>query len=354
MKRLRSVIPSLVYLFLISAFLYALYTYREQLASIVEVLQAGVWYLMLAAVVTLAAAMYNQAVLYATIYTLLELPSHRHEMLPLYLVRRFVLVAAPSGGFSGWVPFLQFARRREVSVGTVFVANLIYTILWYSAFGVFLLLGLFTLFVAHDLEWFEISAALVMLAVDSVMIALVALAWAAPQAPHRILQVAGALLERLFARLGQEPPLSRAQLSTFATDLTEGVGQMRRAGWRRLLAPTAHALLNETLHLLILWLTALAFGVTLHFGVLVAAYSVSVLFWIVSPTPGGLGFVEGTLIIVLTSLGVPADSATVITLAFRGIAFWLPFFLGFGALRWMRQHPGPRGAGLPPEEAAAE
>jgi hypothetical protein len=49
--------------------------------------------------------------------------------------------------------------------------------------------------------------------------------------------------------------------------------------------------------------------------------------------------VEGTLILVLTALGVRAHNATVITLAYRGISFWLPFVLGFAALRWFRQHP---------------
>ena len=63
----------------------------------------------------------------------------------------------------------------------------------------------------------------------------------------------------------------------------------------------------------------------------------SVLFYIVSPTPGGLGFVEGALILVLTSLGVPQAGATVVTLAYRGITFWLPFLLGFVALRRVKR-----------------
>jgi uncharacterized membrane protein YbhN (UPF0104 family) len=32
-------------------------------------------------------------------------------------------------------------------------------------------------------------------------------------------------------------------------------------------------------------------------------------------------------------LGVPQAGATVVTLAYRGITFWLPFLLGFVALR---------------------
>ncbi len=338
MKR-RLTFQHIVYLFLIAAFTYAVYRYRDQLVDIVDVLQQGVWYFILAALLVLGLAVYNQALLYASIYQLLALPSSRHEFLPLYLVKRFVQVAAPSGGFSGWVPYLQFARRRDISVGSVFVANLIYTILWYSTFGVFLLLGLFYLFVAHDLQWFEISAALLMLVTDLTMISLLVFAWLRPHLPHRMMRGLGRTLQVAFGRIKRSPPLTELQLTTFAADLTAGIAQMRRAGSRRLLMPVVYAMANETLHIAMFFLIALAFRERLSYGVLVAAYSISVLFWVVSPTPGGLGFVEGTLIIVLTTLEVPAGHATVITLAYRGITFWLPFILGFLALRWFNRHP---------------
>lgn len=333
----------LVYAFLIGAFGYTIYTYRDQLSDIVDVFQRGVWYFLLASLLVLALTIFNQAALYSSIYSMLGLPSNHREFLPLYLVRRFVLVAAPSGGFSGWVPFIQFARKRDISVGTVFVANLIYTILWYSAFGVFMLVGLIYLFVGHDLQWFEISAALIMMAADAVMIALLIAAWIAPQMTIKIFAWVGAALRRISGWLRRQPPFSAEQLLNFAGDLNEGIAQMRRAGWRRMLIPTVYALANEALNMGMFFLVALAFGVEISLGVLVAAYSVSILFWVVVPTPGGLGVVEGTLILVLTTLGVSAGASAVVTLAYRGITFWLPFVLGFGALRWFNRQQARAG-----------
>src|SRR5574341_1327067 len=218
-----------VYLFLVCAFAYALYTYRDQLAEIWDVLQRGLWYWIGLTAIVLGLAMYNQALLYADIYDALSLPSSKRELLPLYLVRRFVQVAAPSGGFSGWVPFIQFARRRDISIGAVFVANLIYTILWYSTFAVFLLLGLLFLFIAHDLQWFEISAAIVLLAADLIMIGLFVAAWIAPQMTIKIFAWVGAALRRISGWLRRQPPFSAEQLLNFAGDLNEGIAQMRRA-----------------------------------------------------------------------------------------------------------------------------
>lgn len=330
---------TIIYLLLAGAFAYSIIKYRDQLADIYVVLQEGVWYLLLGTALVLAVAMYNQATWYASIYKILELPSDTSVLLPLYLVRRFVTVAAPSGGFSGWVPFLQFARQRDLSVGVVFIANLVYTILWYSAFFIFLLFGLVVLFISHDLQWFEISAALVMLFADIVMITGLVLAWFAPHLLDQVLRWLSAAMRTIFGWLRRQPPLAESQFMTFADDLNQGVTLMRESDWHHMLEPIGHALLNETLHIVMFYMCAFAFGVKLNFGVLVAAYSISILFYVVSPTPGGLGFVEGTLILVLTSLGVRAHNATVITLAYRGITFWLPFILGFIALRWFRQHP---------------
>lgn len=46
-----------------------------------------------------------------------------------------------------------------------------------------------------------------------------------------------------------------------------------------------------------------------------------------------VGVVEGLMPLVYTSPGLPVAEATVITLAFRGPAFWIPFLLGFALLR---------------------
>jgi phosphatidylglycerol lysyltransferase len=57
------------------------------------------------------------------------------------------------------------------------------------------------------------------------------------------------------------------------------------------------------------------------------------LFWIVSITPQGIGVLEGVMALVYTSLDVPVAKVTVISLAFRGLTFWLPLAIGFFLLR---------------------
>ena len=327
------------FLFLLIAFGYALYSYQGQLMEIMQVLQQGVWYLLLTAVFILGLAVYNQGLLYGSIYKALSLPPPKERHLSyLYLITRFVSVAAPSGGLSGVLPFIQEARRRNVSVGPVLIVNLLYLILWYSTLGVFLFIGLLHLFFIHDLQWFEISNAIILLLADLALIGGLAIAWTAPQRLEAILNQIGRLVGKVTGLWKRPSPLPPQRIATFIGELEDAINEIRQVGYQSLTQPALHAFLNEILNLGVLFFVAWSFGIRLSFGVLVASYSVGMLFFVMTPTPGGLGFVEGILILVMSSLDVPRGSALVITLGYRGLTFWLPFILGFFAYRWFNRY----------------
>ena len=326
-------------LYIILAILFARFVFMNsgQLVEIVAVLRSGVWYLLLVVGLLFALAVQNQGRLYSSIYAMLHLPPERKKLSAIFLVSRFMSVAAPSGGLSGAVPFIQDARRRNLGVGTVLVANLIYLIVWYSTFALVLLIGLLHLFLVHDLQWFEVAEAAVLIGFTTLMIAVLALAWLAPAWLSAMLHRITRLIARIATWLKRPIPLTVAQTDALADELTHTIHLIRHAGWGPALRPFGFALINELLNLLILFFVALAFGVQMNLGVLIATYSIGILFFLISPTPGGLGFVEGILILVMSSLGIANESAATITLAYRGFTFWLPFILGFIALRRLEQ-----------------
>ena len=73
----------------------------------------------------------------------------------------------------------------------------------------------------------------------------------------------------------------------------------------------------------------MAFQTPLSVGTLIAGFAIAYLFLIVSPTPAGVGVVEGVLTLSLSSMFVPLGEATVITLSYRVLTFWLPLLFGF-------------------------
>ncbi len=334
MKQLGRVIQWLVYIALFGAFIYAVYTYQSELTETVQIIRRGIWYFVLLTVVMLAVNIWNQALWFSAIWDMLQIQHEEINLALLYLSSRFISVAVPSGGLSGWVPFLNFARKNDLGVGSVFVASLIYTILWYSSFAVMLIIGLTHLFIVEDLQWFEVSAASLLLLADIALITGLALAWFNHEALDRVLVWISHKLGVISALFNAKNPFPENKAHDLHDDLDKAVRSMKASGKRGLLDPARFAIINELLNAAMLYTLALAFGVQLTFGGLVAAYSASILFFIISPTPGGLGVVEGTIILILTGLNVPLNQATAITFAYRGITFWVPFILGFAASRF--------------------
>src|SRR5258705_110521 len=76
---------TIIYILLAVAFAYAIYSYRGQLSEIASVLQRGLWYYVIAALIVLLAIVYAQTALYSSIYKIFEVPSSKKRILPLYL-----------------------------------------------------------------------------------------------------------------------------------------------------------------------------------------------------------------------------------------------------------------------------
>jgi uncharacterized protein (TIRG00374 family) len=94
-----------------------------------------------------------------------------------------------------------------------------------------------------------------------------------------------------------------------------------------------YAFANKALMISILMVCFLSFSVPFTAGTIIGGFSIAYLFLIVSPTPSGIGIVEGIMPLALSSLRVPWSQAVIITLAYRGITFWVPLGVGAVAFR---------------------
>jgi uncharacterized protein (TIRG00374 family) len=130
--------------------------------------------------------------------------------------------------------------------------------------------------------------------------------------------------------------LSERRAEAFAHDVAASLRALHHRG-ESLLLPAILAVSSKGLLILVLYLMFLAFQVPVSAGTLVAGFSIGYLFLIVSPTPAGIGVVEGALALALNSLQVPLEEAAVIALAYRGITFWIPLVAGMWAFRSLSQ-----------------
>jgi uncharacterized protein (TIRG00374 family) len=75
---------------------------------------------------------------------------------------------------------------------------------------------------------------------------------------------------------------------------------------------------------------------------LMLAYVAAAVLGMIPITPGGLGFVEAGLAVTLVWAGLPAAEATLATLAYRMVSYWLPLVAGIvAAVVYRRRYPAP-------------
>ena len=280
----------------------------------------------------------NTAASYRAIYRALGIDENIRQLTILSAAGFFINVVAPSAGIGGVAVFVSESRRRGYSSARATLGSVVFVLFEYAGFLSVLALGLIVLIRRNNLQLSEIIASGIFVIIGLVLAILLylglrsaadlgnALAWMARQT------------NRLLRPVIKRPYLSETHAHEFARDAADGLSELRQKPDDLLLAMSL-ALSSKALLISILFLVFLAFKVPFSPGTLIAGYSIAQLFTIVSPTPAGVGIVEGVMTLGLNSLTVPLGAAAVITLLYRGITFWTPLIIGLMAFRTLARQP---------------
>jgi uncharacterized protein (TIRG00374 family) len=95
-------------------------------------------------------------------------------------------------------------------------------------------------------------------------------------------------------------------------------------------------LISHLMYLVVIYVLFISLGITPLLSVLITGYAIGMMFIVISPTPNGVGFVEGGMALAYTSMGISGPAALSVALVYRGLSFWLPLLIGFVAIQ--RKH----------------
>jgi len=305
-----------------------------EIEQITATLQRGDWRFILLSVLLVLLWLVNMAASYKTIFHVIGIEKTLGQLLILTAAATFINVIAPSGGVGGMSVFIADARQKGKTGARALVAGALFVIFDYLGFFLLLSLGLIVLFRRNILGGTEIAASVILLLMFTGMSLLLYLGFKSEQALADALAWLARFGNRLLKPLRRRKKFSEEGARSIAHDAVGGLNELRNRPLE-LIYPFLLAISNKLLLLLILFLTFKAFQVPASIGTLIAGTSLSYLFLIVSPTPYGLGVVEGVLTLALRSMYIPVSDALVITIAYRGVIFWIPFLLGAVSIRWV-------------------
>ncbi len=310
-----------------------------EVETIVETLQHGDWRFLLLAIGVVFLWLVSMAFAYQTIYRAIGLEEGLEQLLLVSTAAFFVNVVAPTAGMSGVALFAAEARRRNYSPGRAVMAGVLYVLYDYASFFCVLVLGLGVLFRRNHLSVVELTTSAIFLAIAIMMAALLFLGMRSAEGLGNVLAWIARLVDRILKPLIHRDYFSEKRAHQFARDAAEGLREVRQEP-KKLLAPFLLFLTKQAILITILFLSFMAYQVPVSLGTLIASFAIGTLTLIVSPTPAGLGFVEGTLALVLVSMYVREGAALVITLTYRAFTFWIPLLFGMIAFRSVGKFEG--------------
>ena len=320
-------------LFLGAAFVYLSF---GELQTILQTLRQGnFWFILIALIIQLGWFVIL-GLIFRSLYLLLGIDESIYKLSLLTAAANFVNIVAPSAGMGGMAVYISNASRRGHSRGKITIASMLSILFDYIAFLIVLALAWIVLIRRNDLDPSEIAASTI---IFTIAVALGFLMWLGSRSAIALGNVL-AWMARLVNRI-VEPFLHRQYLSEtrahlFAHEMAKDLRSLPEQP-RSLAVPLLYAFANKCLMMLILMSVFLAFQVPFSAGTIIGGFAISYLFLIVSPTPSGIGIVEGVMPLALSSLHVPWSQAVIITLAYRGITFWLPLAIGAFALRLLER-----------------
>ncbi|MGE5377688.1 MAG: lysylphosphatidylglycerol synthase transmembrane domain-containing protein [Bacteroidota bacterium] len=270
---------------------------------------------------------------YKSLYKALGLEETITKLMLLNASANFVNTVAPTGGAGGMAVFIGAASKDGHPVGKVTVASMLYLFVDYVAFLFVLALGLIVLFRRNQMGPTEVGASSVMFIIATVLGFMLYLGSQSGRALGNVLAWMARFVNRVARPFIHREYLSEARAHEFAEEMAKDLRSLPERP-RSLILPFAYSMIGKILLMLILMCVFLAFQVPFSAGTIIGGFAISYLFLIVSPTPSGIGIVEGVMPLALSSLHVPWSQGIIITLAYRGITFWLPLGIGAIAFRW--------------------
>lgn len=317
-----------VLLFLFLGVLFVIFSFSELEQTIATLRQGDLRYILLALLIQIG-WFFLVGITYRSLYRLLGMGESILNLTKVAAAATFVNVVMPTAGVGGIAIFVNAAKKNGLPTGKVTLAAALFVLFDQAAFLAVLGLGMIALIRRNDLSAGEVTASLVFLCIASLLAFTLYLGYRSADAMGAFLARLMRLVNAILRPFIRRDYLRVERAHEFAHEMADGLAALPDRP-RGLLKPLFLALVNKGLMICILLCAFLAFQVPYSPGTIVGGYAIGYLFMIVSPTPAGIGVVEGVLPLALRTLRVVWSQAIVITIVYRAMTFWVP--LGVGAL----------------------
>jgi len=246
----------------------------------------------------------------------------RKELFRVSFVSLFVTQVIPLGGFSGQGYLIHYFQKRKIPAHISFSTVILESFTYYLAHLVF---SLFTFVYLIVIFKSVVSGILLLVALFGIVLFVFADYMILMLTRKKAMISLSGKIEKhkwlnwLFNKVKLQFPEKE-----ILTKEWEGVWRINRS----LLQPLFWQLMIIVADAGTVFLLFNGFNVKINFLVALMGMTLTKIISMVSVSPGALVFFEGAMILFYTAFGIPLHFVIVVTLLFRGLSFWLPMPFG--------------------------
>ncbi|GAP15948.1 conserved hypothetical protein [Longilinea arvoryzae] len=314
-------------------------THFTEMQAVAGLLGRGDWRFLLMGVLIEGLWLLNVNQSYKALYRAVGIEESRKKLFLMATAAFFITTMAPAAGMTGLAVFIEQTGKEKgkpAPHGRVTVACILYLLADYFGLLAVIPLALYILWRRNQITASAIIASIILVVLA---VGLATLLMLGARSSHKLSVVLGFIarfVNKISGLTLHRQAIHPDWAQNFSVDVNVGVSSLREQP-QMLIQPMLLGLNNKALMMFVLLSVFLAFNISFTIPLLIAAYALGYLFSVVSPTPSGIGIVEGVMTVALRSLGMPLENAATVTLAYRGFTFWLPLVVGGWSFRRLQK-----------------
>jgi glycosyltransferase 2 family protein len=247
------------------------------------------------------------------------------DMLRITFVANTANYVLPTGGLSGFALRMLMLNKKGITAGRAVLISFTQTLLTNLMLMVFIIYGLIYMMASRRLQPLSIALVSAVVAVLTLFLG-VCLAMVYRQSLRtRLFERLRDLSDRLLVRFGYYERYGRRS-HRFFFHIDEGL-RFFAAQPRAMLMPLLWIFLDWMFTIGVLYASLYSIGSNVKFGQVVVAFSVGIVFAVLSFVPGGVGVLEVALKQMFESGGVPENESVLAILIFRVSFYVIPVLL---------------------------
>jgi len=249
----------------------------------------------------------------------------QRDMLRITFVANTANYVLPTGGLSGFALRMVMLNKKNVSAGRAVLISFTQTLLTNLMLMVFIVYGLIHLILSRQLETLTVLFVLIVIAVLTVFLGGCLAMVYRVELRTRLLARLHDLTSRALRRFGHYERYER-RVRHFYEHIDEGM-RFFAARPRAMIGPLAWIFMDWVFTIGVLYAAFYSVGSNVTYSQVMIAFSVGIVFAVISFVPGGVGVLEVALSSMFESSGVPRHETVLAILIFRISFYVIPVLL---------------------------